>query len=98
MCPDGPPEHEQAAGGDPASRNPYCNAGPFGPQADHKCCSERDEHKHGKHKTKQGDSGGLENAHTGSVQVSMVEAEEGGKRGGYAQRELCVGGQQSAEQ
>ena len=90
--------HEQAAGGDPASGNTDCDAGPFRPQADNKCCGEREEEAHGKHKTKQGDSGGLEEAHAASVPVSIVEAEESGKRGGHAQRELRVGGKQSAEQ
>ena len=75
-CPNGPAEHEQAAGGDPVSGTTYCDAGPFPPQAYNECCGERDEDEHGKNKTKQGDSGGLEEAHAGSVQVSMVEAEE----------------------
>ena len=97
-CPNGPAEHEQPAGGDPVSGNTYCDAGPFPPQADNECCGERDEDEHGKHKTKQGDSGYLAEAHAGSVQVSMLEAEESGKRAGHAQRELRVGGKQTPEQ
>ena len=98
MCPDRPPEHEQAAGGDPASGDTYCDAGPFGPQADNKCGCESNQHEHREQETKQGDSSGLEEAHAGSVQVSMLEAEESGKRAGHAQREFRVGDKQSPEQ